>query len=137
MYLGLGITDPEVFDDLLTREDGRYENEILKFLNETPKEGCTMIFYSMLKEEEEEIEVEAGMCTNHKLHVIKVSFGRHSLFRRQQCRNSINRSVCVIAFDLSSFKDGYMLLWNCTEICFIIYTKMLGVLNLQLIYKKA
>ena len=61
IYLGLGITDPEVFDDLVTREDGQYENEILKFLNETPKEGCTMIFYSMLKEEEEEIEVEAGM----------------------------------------------------------------------------
>lgn len=59
IYLGLGITDPEVFDDLVTREDGQYENEILKFLNETPKEGCTMIFYSMLKEEEEEIEVEA------------------------------------------------------------------------------
>ena len=60
VYLGLGITDPEVFEDLLSREDGRYENEILKFLNETPKEGCTVIFYAMLKEEEEEIEVEAG-----------------------------------------------------------------------------
>lgn len=59
MYLGLGITDPDVFEDLLTREDGKYENQILKFLNETPKEGCTIIFYSMLKEEEEEIEVEA------------------------------------------------------------------------------
>ena len=66
MYLGLGITDPEVFDDLLSREDGRYENEILKFLNETPKEGCTIIFYSQLKEEEEEIEVEAGTCTELK-----------------------------------------------------------------------
>lgn len=67
MYLGLGITDPEVFDDLLSREDGRYENEILKFLNETPKEGCTMIFYSKLKEEEEEIEVEAGKFMSYRL----------------------------------------------------------------------
>lgn len=67
MYLGLGITEPEVFDDLLTREDGKYENEILKFLNETPKEGCAMIFYSMQKEEEEEIEVEAGMFTSCKI----------------------------------------------------------------------
>ena len=67
VYLGLGITDPEVFDDLLSREDGRYENEILKFLNENPKEGCTMIFYSMLKEEEEEIEVEAGMFRSWKI----------------------------------------------------------------------
>lgn len=64
MYLGLGISDPEVFEDLITREDGKYENEILRFLNETPKEGCSMIFYSMLKEEEEEIEVEAGMFSS-------------------------------------------------------------------------
>ena len=70
IYLGLGITDPEVFDDLVTREDGQYENEILKFLNETPKEGCTMIFYSMLKEEEEEIEVEAGMFTSSKFRFL-------------------------------------------------------------------
>ena len=70
IYLGLGITDPEVFDDLVTREDGQYENEILKFLNETPKEGCTMIFYSMLKEEEEEIEVEAGMLTSSKFRFL-------------------------------------------------------------------
>lgn len=61
IYLGLGMTDPEVFEDLVTREDARYESEILKFLNETPKDGCTLIFYSVLKEEEEEIEVEAGM----------------------------------------------------------------------------
>ena len=70
MYLGLGITDPEVFDDLLSREDGRYENEILKFLNETPKEGCTIIFYSKLKEEEEEIEVEAGKFRSSLLGAI-------------------------------------------------------------------
>ena len=70
IYLGLGIADPEVFDDLVTREDGQYENEILKFLNETPKEGCTMIFYSMLKEEEEEIEVEAGMFTSSKFRFL-------------------------------------------------------------------
>ena len=70
MYLGLGITDPEVFDDLLSREDGRYENEILKFLNETPKEGCTIIFYSKMKEEEEEIEVEAGKFRSSLLGAI-------------------------------------------------------------------
>lgn len=74
MYLGLGITDPEVFDDLLSREDGRYENEILKFLNETPKEGCTMIFYSQLREEEEEIEVEAGKLTELKLVILGAIF---------------------------------------------------------------
>lgn len=62
VYLSLGITDPEVFEDLLTREEGRHNSEILKFLNEDPKEGCALIFYCMLKEEEEEIEVEAGKC---------------------------------------------------------------------------
>lgn len=60
MYFGLGIMDFEVFDDLLFWEDGWYENEILKFLNEILKEGCMMIFYFKLKEEEEEIEVEVG-----------------------------------------------------------------------------
>lgn len=78
MYLGLGITDAEVFDDLLSREEGRYENEILKFLNETPKEGCAMIFYSKLREEEEEIEVEAGMFRSHTLGSL---FGRHFLLQ--------------------------------------------------------
>lgn len=61
IYLGLGISDLEVFDDLFVWEDGKYENEILKFLNEILKEGCIMIFYFMLREEEEEIEVEVGI----------------------------------------------------------------------------
>ena len=60
IYLGLGITDPEVFEDLVTRDDAQYESEILKFLNETPKDACTLIFYTTQREEEEEIEVEAG-----------------------------------------------------------------------------
>ena len=78
MYLGLGITDTEVFDDLLSREEGRHENEILKFLNETPKDGCAMIFYSKLKEEEEEIEVEAGKFRSCRLGSL---FGRHFLLQ--------------------------------------------------------
>ena len=60
VYFGVGITDAEVFEDLLTRDEGRNESEMLKFLNEDPKEGCCLLFYSMLREEEEEIEVEAG-----------------------------------------------------------------------------
>lgn len=60
VYCSLGITDPEVFEDLLTRDEGINESEILRFLNEDPKEGCSLLFYSMLREEEEEIEVEAG-----------------------------------------------------------------------------
>jgi len=88
MYLGLGITDPEVFDDLLSREDGRYENEILKFLNETPKEGCTMIFYSKLKEEEEEIEVEAGKFRSYNWVLFWAPF---SVTRKQ----IINELCCM------------------------------------------
>lgn len=60
VYCSLGITDPEVFEDLLTRDEGKNEGEILRFLNEDPKDGCSLLFYSTLREEEEEIEVEAG-----------------------------------------------------------------------------
>lgn len=87
IYLGLGITDPEVFDDLLSREDGQFENEMLKFLNETPKEACTMIFYSMLKEEEEEIEVEAGEL----LQITRFVWAPYSLLR------SNNKSALLLS----------------------------------------
>ncbi|EDO35851.1 predicted protein, partial [Nematostella vectensis] len=59
VYCGVGITDPEVFEDLLNRDEGKHENEILSFLNEDPKDGYGLLFYSILREEQEEIEVEA------------------------------------------------------------------------------
>ena len=57
----LGITDPEIFTDLLDRDDGEFERAIAKFLNETPEDSSTTIlFYKDIQEEEEEVEVECG-----------------------------------------------------------------------------
>jgi len=67
VYCSLGISDPEVFEDLVTRDEGKNESEMLRFLNEDPKEGCSLLFYSMLREEEEEIEVEAGLLRQNNL----------------------------------------------------------------------
>ena len=57
----LDIKDSEVFDDLLNREDGEAERGIAQFLNDTPDEDApALLFYKLVQEEEEEIEVECG-----------------------------------------------------------------------------
>ena len=62
VYLGLGIEDPLIFDDLLTRDDGQNEDEINGFLNATPNENTSsLIFYTLTRVEEIEVEVEIGM----------------------------------------------------------------------------
>ena len=61
VYHALDITEPEVFEDLLNRDDGEAERSVAKFLNETPEEGeSSLIFYKIVQEEEEEVEVECG-----------------------------------------------------------------------------
>ena len=61
LYLALDIQDPEVFEELLNRDDGECERDIAKFLNETPTEELSaVLFYKIVKEEEEEVEVECG-----------------------------------------------------------------------------
>ena len=61
VYSALNITDPEVFEELLNRDDGEFERALAKFLNETPEEGkSAAIFYKKLREEEIEVEVEVG-----------------------------------------------------------------------------
>ena len=61
VYQALDITDNEVFDELLNREDGEAERAIAKFLNETPEEHeQSILFYKVIQEEEEEVEVECG-----------------------------------------------------------------------------
>ena len=63
VYLALDIKDPEVFADLLERDDGEAERSVQQFLNETP-EDCenagAIVFYKDVVEEEEEVEVECG-----------------------------------------------------------------------------
>ena len=60
VYLALEIAEQEVFEDLLNREDGKYESLMQKYLNETPEEGTALLFHSKVVEEEEEVEVEIG-----------------------------------------------------------------------------
>nr|XP_039267660.1 dynein heavy chain 10, axonemal-like [Styela clava] len=60
IYLGLGIKNPEVFEDLLSREDGNNELKILHFFNASSNEEgtSTLLFYKRTIEDEEEVEVE-------------------------------------------------------------------------------
>lgn len=61
-YLALAITDPDVFEQLLERDDGEGERNIAKFINDTPTDDASsLLFYKVLREEEDEIEVECGM----------------------------------------------------------------------------
>ena len=60
-YLALSITDPDVFEQLLDRDDGEGERNIAKFINDTPTEDASsLLFYKVVREEEDEIEVECG-----------------------------------------------------------------------------
>lgn len=61
VYLALDIKEVDVFEELLDREDGLWERELGKFLNDTPDENeSSVLFYKITKEEEEEVEVECG-----------------------------------------------------------------------------
>ncbi|XP_072163343.1 dynein axonemal heavy chain 10-like [Diadema setosum] len=59
IYHALDISDPEVFEELINRDDGEHERSLAKFLNETPEEGkSAAIFYKRVRQEEREIEIE-------------------------------------------------------------------------------
>jgi hypothetical protein len=60
VYHALDISEPEVFEDFLNRDDGEAERGVAKFLNETPEGESSLIFYKIIQEEEEEVEVECG-----------------------------------------------------------------------------
>lgn len=66
VYHALNISDPEVFEELMNRDDGEYEMGLAKFLNETPEEGkSAAIFYKRVQQEEREIEIEIGKLTSY------------------------------------------------------------------------
>ena len=71
VYLALEIADWEVFEELLSRDEGANESLIQKYLNDTPAEGTALIFHSEIVEEEEEIEVEIGQSPFSIKHKIK------------------------------------------------------------------
>lgn len=61
VYQALNIQELEVFEELLERDDGEVERCLLKYLNDTPEEHeASVLFYKIIREEEEEVEVECG-----------------------------------------------------------------------------
>ncbi|XP_059533127.1 dynein axonemal heavy chain 10 [Myotis daubentonii] len=61
VYTALGLTDPQLFEELLVRNDGEAEDLILHFLNYTSEEegAATLFFYRKVLPEEVEVEVDA------------------------------------------------------------------------------
>lgn len=61
VYASLDIKEPEVFEELLNRDEGEAERKIAKFLNETPDDSNgALVFFKVIREEEEEVEVDCG-----------------------------------------------------------------------------
>ncbi|XP_058137242.1 dynein axonemal heavy chain 10 [Dasypus novemcinctus] len=59
VYTAFGITDPQLFEELLSRDDGEAEDLILHFLNQrSDEEGAlTLCFYRTVVPEEVELEI--------------------------------------------------------------------------------
>ncbi|XP_031792253.1 dynein heavy chain 10, axonemal isoform X1 [Piliocolobus tephrosceles] len=60
VYAAFGITDPQLFEDLLNRDDGQGEDLILHFLNQaSEEEGPSALFiYRTVVPEEVEVEID-------------------------------------------------------------------------------
>lgn len=60
VYKAFGLTDPQLFEELLCRDEGKVEDLILHFLNQTSDEegAATLFFYRTVVPEE--VEVETG-----------------------------------------------------------------------------
>ena len=59
VYNAFGIIDPQLFEELLNRNDGKAEELILHFLNQTSDEegASTLFFYRKVVPEEVEVEI--------------------------------------------------------------------------------
>ncbi|KAF0872101.1 DYH10 protein, partial [Crocuta crocuta] len=62
VYTAFGLTDPQLFEELLSRDDGEVEDLILHFLNQTKDEegALTLFFYRKVVPVEVEVEVETA-----------------------------------------------------------------------------
>eukprot|EP00069_Balaena_mysticetus_P013367 bmy_01484T0 len=60
VYTAFGITDPQLFEELLNRNDGEVEDLILHFLNQTSDEegASALFFYRKMVPEEVEMEID-------------------------------------------------------------------------------
>ena len=56
------VNDPSVFEEFITREEGKNETLLQDFLNNISREANTLLFYTEQREEEEELEIEIGIC---------------------------------------------------------------------------
>uniref|UniRef100_A0A287AF97 Dynein axonemal heavy chain 10 n=1 Tax=Sus scrofa TaxID=9823 RepID=A0A287AF97_PIG len=63
LYTAFGIRDPQLFEELLNRNDGEVEDLILHFLNQSSDEegASTLFFYRKVVPEEVEVEVEVAI----------------------------------------------------------------------------
>lgn len=54
VYCAFGLTDPQIFEELLSRNDGEVEDEVLHFLNQASDEeaAATLFFYRTVVQEE-------------------------------------------------------------------------------------
>ena len=93
VYQALELTEPEIFDELLNRDDGKAEQVISQFFNVTDDSHMTIVFYKVVEEEDEEIEIEYGSCFNK---LISSKESRHS-----------HRTGCT-GLDPTSFWDSIM-----------------------------
>lgn len=71
VYTTFGLTNPKLFEDLLSRNDSEAEDLILHFLNHATDEDCasTLFFYRVLVPEEVEVEIgEPGQRPAYSQH---------------------------------------------------------------------
>ncbi|XP_069353306.1 dynein axonemal heavy chain 10 isoform X2 [Eulemur rufifrons] len=61
VYTAFGLSDPQIFEDLLNRDDGEGEDTVLHFLNQRSDEegAATLFFYRTVVPEEVEVEMES------------------------------------------------------------------------------
>uniref|UniRef100_A0A8C6RAH3 Dynein, axonemal, heavy chain 10 n=1 Tax=Nannospalax galili TaxID=1026970 RepID=A0A8C6RAH3_NANGA len=68
VYTAFGLTNPKVFEELLSRDDSEVEDLILHFLNHTNDEdgAATLFFYRVLLPEEVEVEIEIPIISEEE-----------------------------------------------------------------------
>lgn len=61
VYRSLSIKEEDIFNHFMTRDDGKYKNELKQQLDsESSKHAPAILFYLGEREEEEEVEVVEG-----------------------------------------------------------------------------
>ena len=65
VYDSLDVHQKDSFDELLCRDDGKAELQISKYFDESSEDSqLPLMFYKIVLEQEEEVEVECGASTS-------------------------------------------------------------------------